>query len=97
MTTYRVGGSAALFVSPTSLAELQAISVVVGRYDLPVLVVGRGSNLLIADAGFAGVAMSLAEWAAGIDVSGIEVYSGSAVALPVLARRTAAAGLTGFE
>jgi UDP-N-acetylmuramate dehydrogenase len=97
LTTYRVGGSAALFVNPTSLAELREVAIAIARYDLPVLVVGRGSNLLIADAGFDGVAMSLSEWAAGIEVSGVDVHAGSAVALPVLARRTAAAGLTGFE
>jgi UDP-N-acetylmuramate dehydrogenase len=97
LTTYRVGGSAAVFVSPTSMAELQRVAEVVARHDLPVLVVGRGSNLLVADAGFAGVAVSLAEWADGIEVRGVEVHAGSAVALPVLARRTAAAGLTGFE
>ncbi len=97
LTTYRVGGPAAIFVAPTSLADLQAVAAVISRYQLPVLVVGRGSNLLVADAGFAGVAMSLAEWADGIELSGVEVTAGSAVALPVLARRTAAAGLTGFE
>jgi UDP-N-acetylmuramate dehydrogenase len=97
LTTYRVGGSAAIFVSPKSLVELHEVAVTIARYDLPVLVVGRGSNLLIADGGFAGVAMSLADWAAGIEVFGLDVHSGSAVALPVLARRTAAAGLTGFE
>ena len=95
LTTYRVGGPAAIFVAPTSLDDLQAVSAVVARYQLPVLVVGRGSNLLVADAGFAGVAMSLADWADGIELSGVEVTAGSAVALPVLARRTAAAGLTG--
>jgi UDP-N-acetylmuramate dehydrogenase len=97
LTTYRVGGPAAIFVAPTSLADLQAVAAVISRYQLPVLVVGRGSNLLVADTGFAGVAISLAEWADGIELSGVEVTAGSAVALPVLARRTAAAGLTGFE
>jgi UDP-N-acetylmuramate dehydrogenase len=97
LTTYRVGGPAAIFVTPRSMADLQAVAAVVSRYELPVLVVGRGSNLLVADAGFAGVAMSLAEWADGIELTGVEVAAGSAVALPVLARRTAAAGLTGFE
>jgi UDP-N-acetylmuramate dehydrogenase len=97
LTTYRVGGAAAIFASPKSLAELSAVAAVVARYDLAVLVVGRGSNLLVADAGFAGVALSLAEWADGIEISGLDVHAGSAVALPVLARRTAAAALTGFE
>lgn len=97
LTTYRVGGAAAIFVAPTSLAELHEVAAVVARYELAVLVVGRGSNLLVADSGFRGVALSLAEWADGIEINGVTVRSGSAVALPVLARRTAAAGLTGFE
>ncbi len=97
MTTYRVGGSAALFAAPTTLEELQALAEVIARYELPVLVVGRGSNLLVADRGFAGVAISLSELADGVAIEGAAVCAGSAVALPVLARRTAAAGLTGFE
>ena len=97
MTTYRVGGCAAIFVAPASLAELETVADVVTRHELPLLVVGRGSNLLVADTGFAGVALSLAEWADGIDLRGTEVLAGSAVALPVLARKTAAAALTGFE
>ncbi|MEP7046043.1 MAG: UDP-N-acetylmuramate dehydrogenase [Ilumatobacteraceae bacterium] len=97
LTTYRVGGAAAIFVSPRSMAELHEVADVIAAHDLPVLVVGRGSNLLVADAGFAGVALSLAEWADGIEVTGHDVVAGSAVALPVLARRTAAVGLRGFE
>jgi UDP-N-acetylmuramate dehydrogenase len=97
LTTYRVGGSAAIFVTPRSINDLEAVAAVVSRYELPVLVVGRGSNLLVADSGFDGVAMSLAEWTDGIEVNGTRVRAGSAVALPVLARRTAASGLTGFE
>jgi UDP-N-acetylmuramate dehydrogenase len=97
LTTYRVGGRAAIFVAPTSRDDLEQIATVITRYDLPLLVVGRGSNLLVADDGFQGVAMTLAEWADGIHIDDVEVRSGSAVALPVLARKTAAAGLTGFE
>ena len=97
LTTYRVGGCAAIFVAPASRHELDEVAAVIARYNLPVLVVGRGSNLLIADTGFDGVAISLAEWADGIVVAGVDVHAGSAVALPVLSRKTAAAGLTGFE
>src|SRR5258706_14911316 len=76
MTTYRVGGAAAIIVSLASMADLHEVAEVIARYDLPVLVVGRGSNLLIADAGFAGVAVSLAEWADGIEVTGSNVVAG---------------------
>ncbi len=67
---------------------------------LPVLVVGMGSNLLVADAGFRGVAVVLddSEQAFGaVAVDGTTVRAGGAVALPVLARRTVRAGLAGLE
>jgi UDP-N-acetylmuramate dehydrogenase len=62
-----------------------------------VLVVGRGSNLLVADAGFPGVAVVLGEPFAEVELEGTTVRAGGATALPVLARRTAAAGLRGLE
>jgi UDP-N-acetylmuramate dehydrogenase len=100
MTTYKVGGAAALFVRPTSVDDLTLVADAVRASALPVLVVGRGSNLLVADEGFAGIALSLASMSAGIDVGGLDgdlVEAGGAVALPVVARRTVAAGLAGFE
>ena len=107
MTTYKVGGAAALFVRPRSVDDLQRVAAAVRASELPVLVVGRGSNLLVADDGFTGIAISLASMGADIDLGdggapngrGPEeaVVAGGAVALPVLARRTVAAGLTGLE
>lgn len=99
MTTYRVGGAAAIFVDVCSLADLEAVAAAREATGLPVLVVGRGSNMLVADAGFAGIAISVATFAGGIDMDTATavVTAGGGVALPVLARRTAAAGLTGFE
>ncbi len=99
LTTYRVGGSAAVFVRVRSVDDFVPIARALEVSELPLLVVGRGSNLLVADGGFPGVAISLGELADRIDIdpSTSIVTAGSAVLLPVLARRTAAAGLTGFE
>ncbi|HWL42506.1 MAG TPA: UDP-N-acetylmuramate dehydrogenase [Ilumatobacter sp.] len=99
MTTYRVGGPAALFVDAAELADLAAIAEARAATGVPVLVVGRGSNMLVADTGFAGVAVSVAQLAGDItiDPASPVVVAGGGVALPVAARRTAAAGLTGFE
>lgn len=105
LTTYRVGGTAALFVRARRPADLHAVAAACRRCELPVLVVGRGSNLLVADEGFAGVAVQLTELAgdddrvggAEVAIDGTVVTAGGAVALPVLARRTVAASLTGFE
>jgi UDP-N-acetylmuramate dehydrogenase len=99
MTTYRVGGPAALFVELSSPDDVEAVKAAVSATGVAVLVVGKGSNLLVADGGFDGLAISLAgEYASTIDVlDGHRVRAGGAVSLPVLARRTAAAALTGFE
>jgi UDP-N-acetylmuramate dehydrogenase len=65
---------------------------------LPVLVIGRGSNLLVADAGFAGVAVLLDPTGFGaVDIKGVGVRAGAAVPLPALARQTVDAGLRGLE
>jgi UDP-N-acetylmuramate dehydrogenase len=77
--------------------DLVAARTAVVRTGVPVLVVGRGSNLLVADAGFPGLAITLGEGFATIEVDGTRVRAGAAVSLPVLARQTAAAGLTGLE
>lgn len=106
-TTYRVGGHAAVLATPRSIDELRAVGDAACRTRMPVLVVGRGSNLLVADRGFAGIAVSLGglhEPCDAIDLvdnaresDDTVVQAGAAVALPVLARRTVALGLTGFE
>ena len=99
MTTYRVGGPAAIFVRVTDRRQLTAVADAAHASGLPVLVVGRGSNLLVADAGFGGLAIGLVDLDATIDIDQVTavVTASAGVALPVLARKTAAAGLTGFE
>lgn len=101
MTTYRVGGRARLFVDVEDEADLLAVAAAVAAGPppsaVPLLVVGKGSNLLVHDDGFAGLALRLGEGLAGLEIDGREVRAGGGVALPVLARQTGAAGLTGLE
>jgi UDP-N-acetylmuramate dehydrogenase len=102
-TTYRVGGPASLFVTVDDEPSLATVRDVVSATRVPVLVVGRGSNLLVADDGFAGLAVLLGDHFHSIELpheitaDGAVVVAGAAASLPVVARRTAAAGLTGFE
>jgi hypothetical protein len=99
MTTYRVGGAADLFVRVARRDDLAVVAEAHRRSGLPLLVVGRGSNLLVSDAGFRGIALTVAdlENSFEIDTGTRSVRAGAAVLLPVLSRRIAAAGLTGFE
>jgi UDP-N-acetylmuramate dehydrogenase len=97
LTTYRVGGAAALFVEARDVDDLIAVGAAHRETGLPVAVIGKGSNLLVADAGFRGIAVTIAPFASSITIDGSTVHAGGAVSLPVLARRTVAAALTGLE
>jgi UDP-N-acetylmuramate dehydrogenase len=96
-TTYRVGGAAALYVDIDDEDALSAVADAVRETGVDVLVVGNGSNLLVADDGFAGLALALGGPFTQVTIDHTRVRAGAAALLPVVARRTAAAGLTGFE
>jgi UDP-N-acetylmuramate dehydrogenase len=97
LTTYRIGGAAALLARVADGDDLRRVAEVVAATGIDVVVVGKGSNLLVADDGFAGLAVLLGDGFASVEVDGTDVVAGGAAALPVVARRTVAAGLTGFE
>jgi UDP-N-acetylmuramate dehydrogenase len=97
LVTYRVGGPVAALVRIGTEAELVAVAAVVGERRPPVLVVGRGSNLLVADEGFAGLGVVLDGAFDDVELGERSVTAGGAVALPVLARRSAAAGRADLE
>lgn len=98
-TTYRVGGAAALYVLIDSDLALERVVDAVSATGIKVLVFGKGSNLLIADRGFGGLVVSLGGTFGQIDIDHerASVDAGGGVSYPVLARQTAAAGLTGME
>jgi UDP-N-acetylmuramate dehydrogenase len=104
-TTYKVGGTAALHMTVASIDDLYLVSAVLAEVELPILVIGRGSNLLVSDSGFQGLALTIGGLADYVDlpnreedpdVEPIALFGGS-VALPVASRQSVARGLTGFE
>jgi UDP-N-acetylmuramate dehydrogenase len=100
LTTYRCGGPLALLVRVERLIDLGALApVFAAASDVEVLVIGRGSNVLVADGGFDGVALVLGAEFDNVVIhqSRTHVEAGGAVALPVLARRSASSGVAGLE
>ncbi len=99
LTTYRVGGRAALFVRVDDDlgASMLAQSLAQEEGRVPLLVVGKGSNLLVAEAGFPGVVVQLGGEFNESIIDRQEINVGGAAAMPVVARLSARAGLTGFE
>lgn len=96
-TTYRVGGKAALWVEPTSREDLVAISGAVASSSVDVLLLGQGSNLLVADSGWPGLVVHLGNAFGDLVIGQAEVTAGAALALPRMARRCGAAGRSGLE
>jgi UDP-N-acetylmuramate dehydrogenase len=105
MTTYRVGGPAALYLEVVGEEDLTLVQRAVAGSGVPVVVLGRGSNLLVADRGFDGLVVSLgpsfrevvAEQGRDGRSDRTPVRVGGAASLPVAARQTVAMGLSGFE
>lgn len=97
-TTYRLGGRAAVYVEPASEGDLEKLARVVGPAGVDVLVLGRGSNVVVSDGGFDGVVIAIGDsfsWVAGDGDWGLR--SGAGTALPKLANWTARRGLGGLE
>lgn len=97
LTTYRVGGSAAVAVVVDHDDDLVAVAEAVATEEVEVVVLGRGSNLLVADGEVEVVAIRLGAGVEWLHIDRCRVRAGGGVSLPVLARRTVAAGLTGLE
>ena len=97
LTTIRTGGRAAWFARPQSLAALEGLLRWADESQTDVGVVGSGSNLLVADAGFAGLVLKLDGALARIDDEGHRLVCGGGARLPQAAARAAALGLAGLE
>jgi UDP-N-acetylmuramate dehydrogenase len=96
LTTYKLGGPASYFTEATGLRSLTALAEALAASPLPVLVLGRGSNVVVSDEGFAGLVVRLGKAFAKIEV-GATVVAGGAAALPQVARVATTAGRRGLE
>lgn len=96
LTTYKFGGPARFYAEVRTFEELS--DVVVARGELPLLVLGRGSNLVISDDGFDGLVVRLSGSFLDVSVAsdGV-VVAGGAAPLPKLARTVAKLGRGGLE
>lgn len=95
-TTFRVGGPADIFLTP-SAEELPAVLSVCREERVPVTVIGNGSNLLVGDQGIRGVVICIGSGMRGIRVDGEKIFLEAGVTLAAAAQQAAKAGLTGLE
>jgi UDP-N-acetylmuramate dehydrogenase len=96
-TTVRTGGVADWFAHPRDLDGLVSVLGWADAEGLAVGVIGSGSNLLVADAGFHGLALKLGGSLATIERNGERVLCGGGYRFPSAAAKTAGWGLSGLE
>lgn len=97
LTTYKAGGPTTFYAKPENIEQLRSVAAHVISESVPVLVLGRGSNLLVSDDGFDGLTIHLAQGFSEIEFDGLNVIAGGGAPLPTVARRSVEAGIAGLE
>jgi UDP-N-acetylenolpyruvoylglucosamine reductase len=96
-TTLGAGGEARAFARPTTLAEVGEALECARERDLPVVTIGLGSNLLVADEGVEALVLRLDGELASAEVQGELLLAGGGAPNAVCLHRARAAGLGAFE
>ncbi len=98
-TTMRVGGPARVYAEPANEADLQALLATSHARQLPVFMLGRGSNLLVPDDGVDGLVINLghAGWQKFEPQPDGRIWAGAGLRLKNLCGLATKAGLVGFE
>lgn len=97
-TSFRIGGPADIWVEPADVNDLKKIVAFARKNNLPVFVIGNGSNLLVNDSGFRGMVIRLSSPAfTGLSVKGTTLRAGAGGSLPVLIKFACEKSLAGLE
>ena len=96
-TTFRIGGPADFFVTPSKAEEIRRIVELCRAEEIPHYVVGNGSNLLVGDKGYRGVIIQIFKNMNGISVEGEEIRAQAGALLSKVAAAACEAELEGVE
>jgi UDP-N-acetylmuramate dehydrogenase len=96
-TTIGVGGPARWMALPATPAEVARIVRCARRHDVPYVAVGKGSNLIVRDGGYAGIVINLSEHLTRVRVNARTVFAEGGASFAALSRRMTRAGRTGLE
>ncbi len=95
--SWKIGGTADLLIEPGSVEQTAATVRFVREQQVPLVVIGQGTNLLFDDAGVRGLVLKIGEQLSGIQITGQRIVAGGGAWVPQLAKLSMRAGLTGLE
>lgn len=96
-TSFRIGGPADILVAPGDAESLAAIRTACAGRDIPVFVMGNGTNLIVRDKGIRGVVIKIRENMSGYEVEGEYITAQAGILLSRLSRVALENGLAGLE
>ncbi len=96
-TTFKIGGTADYFLIPQTEEQFKNTYLTAKKANLPVFILGNGSNLLVGDKGIRGVVISLFRKLDEVHISGNELFAGSGVTLTRASSEALNASLSGLE
>ena len=95
--SFRVGGPADFLVKPKTKDELSKVIKFAKTKDIPLLVIGNGSNLLVKDGGIRGIVIELSDNFNNYEIDGNIIKAQSGALLAIIGRNAMKNSLTGFE
>lgn len=96
-SSFKIGGNADFFIKPCDKDDVLSAVEFFHSHNVPWMVLGRGSNVLISDEGVRGAVISLRENLEKVCIEGERVYAEAGADLPALAVQTLRQGLGGLE
>lgn len=96
-TSFHIGGPADVLAQPDNVAELQSLLQEAERLQIPVTLIGNGSNLLVLDKGIRGLVVKMGNALTDISIAGNSITFGSGVSLAMASKKVASLGLSGME
>jgi len=96
-TSWKVGGPADYFVSPADLEELVQVILYSNRHDLPLYILGNGTNLLVLDGGIRGLVVHIGSAFSYVNTCAGKLEVGAGTSMYQLSKTAAEAGLRGLE
>ena len=96
-TTFEIGGPADWMALPSTVSEAANVIRVAAQCAVPLIVIGKGSNLLVRDKGIRGVVLKVGEAMSSLKCEGDTIIAGAGALLADVAKYAAQCGLTGLE
>lgn len=97
VTSFQIGGPVDYFIEPRSEEELKDVIVSVERDEMPWMIMGKGTNMVVSDKGIRGAVIRLENYFSDVRVEGTRVVAQSGASMKKVAEAACEASLTGLE